>query len=183
MMPVVTIAEEEYEVERILEKRVERNGLTEYLVKWRNYDVRPLASSLSPLQDPEENTWEPLGNLGEAEKAIKLFEKDMEMKVQAAAAKNQGQNERKAVSQVCRIISHYLTQANLPQAAAPSKTARLETHGFGRRLVADRILGMRREAAGGLSFLVKWKGSDEMDFVGAKEAKAKIPQVTRVLLP
>jgi hypothetical protein len=42
---------------------------------------------------------------------------------------------------------------------------------------------MRREVAGGLSFLVKWKGSDEMDFVGAKEAKAKIPQVTRVLMP
>ena len=27
-------------------------------------------------QDPEENTWEPLDNLGEAEKAIKLFEKE-----------------------------------------------------------------------------------------------------------
>jgi hypothetical protein len=104
MMPVVTIAEEEYEVERILEKRVERNSLIEYLVKWRNYDVRLLASSLSPLQDPEENTWEPLNNLGEAEKAIKLFEKDLEMKVQAAAAKTQGQNKQKAVSQVCRCI-------------------------------------------------------------------------------
>merc|ERR1719154_909137 len=43
-------------------------GFTEYLVKWRNYD------------DPEENTWEPLDNLGDAEKAIKAFEKDQEIK-------------------------------------------------------------------------------------------------------
>ena len=115
------------------------------------------------------STFLTLATSPEAEKAIKLFEKDLEMKVQAAAAKTQGQNERKAVSQVCRIISHYLTQANPTQTAAPSG--------------AERILGMRKEAAGGLSFLVKWKGSDEMDFVGAKEAKAKIPQVTRVLPP
>lgn len=45
--------------------------------------------------------------------------------------------------------------------------------------MAERILGMRREAAGGVSFLVKWKAS-EMNFVSAKEAKAKIPQVTGV---
>ena len=32
--------------------------------------------ALLAAQDPEENTWEPLENLGEAEKAIKLFEKE-----------------------------------------------------------------------------------------------------------
>ena len=32
-------------------------------------------------QDPEENTWEPLDNLGEAEKAIKLFEKEQVVSV------------------------------------------------------------------------------------------------------
>ena len=32
-------------------------------------------------QDPEENTWEPLENLGEAEKAIKLFEKEQVTKL------------------------------------------------------------------------------------------------------
>ena len=32
------MSDEEYEVEKILDKRVIKNGLTEYLVKWRNYD-------------------------------------------------------------------------------------------------------------------------------------------------
>lgn len=41
--------------------------------------------------------------------------------------------------------------------------------GFGRGLAAERILGMR------ISFPIKWKGNDVMDFVSAKEAKAKIP--------
>ena len=35
-----------------------------------------LMYALLAAQDPEENTWEPLENLGEAEKAIKLFEKE-----------------------------------------------------------------------------------------------------------
>ena len=71
-----------FQVERILEKRVDKGGYTEYLVKWRNYDVRRLSCILTSLnqtylvQDPEENTWEPLENLAEAEKAIKLFEKE-----------------------------------------------------------------------------------------------------------
>ena len=33
------MSDEEYEVERILDKRVNKSGFTEYLVKWRNYEV------------------------------------------------------------------------------------------------------------------------------------------------
>ena len=43
---------EEFEVERILDKRVARNRV-EYLVHWRGYG-------------PESNTWEPLKDLGNA---------------------------------------------------------------------------------------------------------------------
>ena len=50
-------------------------------------------------QDPEENTWEPLDNLGEAEKAIKLFEKEQELKGHAAA-KAQGQNNKRTYAKV-----------------------------------------------------------------------------------
>merc|ERR1712243_101821 len=70
-----------YEVEKILDKRAEKGGHTEYLVKWKNYE------------DPEENTWEPVDNLGDADKAIKAFEKDLEAKNLAANAKN---NKRKS---------------------------------------------------------------------------------------
>merc|ERR1712080_158113 len=93
----IVMAEEEYEVEKILEKRVEKNGYTEYLVKWKNYD------------DPDENTWEPMDNLGEADKAIKLFEKEQEMKGQAAKVQNQN-NKRKSFAQAVK--------------EPPSKTAR-----------------------------------------------------------
>ena len=62
------MSDEEYEVEKILDKRVNKSGFTEYLVKWRSYE------------DPEENTWEPVDNLGDAEKAIKVFEKEQEIK-------------------------------------------------------------------------------------------------------
>lgn len=37
MLPGVQ-SEEEYEVERILDKRVDKFGFTEYLVKWKNYE-------------------------------------------------------------------------------------------------------------------------------------------------
>lgn len=40
----VSYEEEVYEVEALLEKRT-RNGMVQYLVKWRGYD------------DPKENTW------------------------------------------------------------------------------------------------------------------------------
>ena len=31
------MSDEEYEVEKVLDKRVEKGGYTEYLVKWKNY--------------------------------------------------------------------------------------------------------------------------------------------------
>ena len=86
-------------VEKILDKRTQKGGYTEYLVKWRNYEVglRPmywqslwlffnltfifLSMYALASQDPEENTWEPLENLGKAEKAIKLFEKEQVTKL------------------------------------------------------------------------------------------------------
>ena len=51
-----------YEVEKILDKRG-RGRMSEYLVKWRNYD------------DPKDNTWEPASNLMEAKEAINKFNK------------------------------------------------------------------------------------------------------------
>lgn len=49
----------EYEVERVLAKRVVR-GRDQYLVKWRGYG-------------DFENSWEPVGNLGNAQEALASF--------------------------------------------------------------------------------------------------------------
>ena len=148
------MSDEEYEVEKILDKRVEKNGYTEYLVKWKNYD------------DPDENTWEPIDNLGDAEKIIKAFEKellDANAKSYAAVVKN----KRKSGP------NHHQTMQN------PSKVQRVEREkpkGFSRGLVAEKIIGLKKEPENTF-FLIKWKGSDETDFVLVKDAKLKIPQI------
>ena len=71
---LTTMSDEEYEVEKILDKRQRKGGM-EYLVKWKNFD------------DPDDNTWEPSDNLGDAEEKIKKFEKDLEAKSSGAAKK------------------------------------------------------------------------------------------------
>lgn len=55
------MAEEEYTVEDILDKRTNRKGKIEYLVKWENY---PVAAS----------TWEPLEHLTNSMDIIRDFE-------------------------------------------------------------------------------------------------------------
>ena len=42
-------------------------------------------------------------------------------------------------------------------------------------LAAEKIIGIRKETEK-LFFLVKWKGSEDTDFVDSREAKMKIPQ-------
>merc|ERR1719452_419232 len=136
------IGEEEYEGEKILEKRVQKGGYTD--------------------------------NLVEAEKAIKVFEKDQEVKgLQAAKAQGQGNK---------RSYSKALSEGNAKGGKEPpSKAARVEAkekaRGFGRGLAAEKILGLRREDKNTVHFLIKWRGTEETDFVNSKEAKAKIPQV------
>lgn len=59
--PVFDFDDEEFEVEKILQKRVSRNKI-EYLVKWSGYGVY-------------DATWEPVANLQNCLKKIEEFEK------------------------------------------------------------------------------------------------------------
>jgi len=148
------MSDEEYEVEKILDKRQRKGGM-EYLVKWKNFD------------DPDDNTWEPSDNLGDAEEKIKKFEKDLEAKSSTAAKKE--------------AIKRKATGSPAPRAdkdtKATTKRAKDEkAQGFGRKLDAEKIIGATNEP-GELFFLIKWKGTEEADLVPAKEANLKIPQV------
>lgn len=57
---LVLFKEKEYEVERILDKKVDSRGTALYLVKWKRYSSR-------------DNSWEPIENLGFCEEAMSKF--------------------------------------------------------------------------------------------------------------
>ena len=61
--------EEDYEVEKIMEKRVSKKGKVEYLVKWKNFD------------DPADFTWEPTNKLDAVKDLIIQFDKELENKL------------------------------------------------------------------------------------------------------
>lgn len=150
------MSDEEYEVEKVLDKRVKKGNQVEYLVKWKNYD------------DPDDNTWEPADNLKEAKTAIDKFEKDLEAKNSAAA--KTASTKRKSVPG---------GKENDPKTAkvdGKGKKQEDRPRGFARGLKPEKIIGATNEP-GELFFLIKWQGSEEADLVAAKEANTKIPQV------
>jgi len=67
-----TAEDEEFIVEKILDKRTAKRGKVEYLIKWKNYDKQ------------EDNTWEPVNNLSGYKEMIETFEKKEADKVDNA---------------------------------------------------------------------------------------------------
>lgn len=180
--------EEEYSVEKVLQKRT-RNGkvsdeiprtysLTyseykflishsqvEYFLKWKGYS-------------DNDNTWEPEENL-DCPELIAAFEETQKKK----------ESKRKPVDfRENTIAQHFLsllaavTEAKKRKAndsidaktSTKKKSDRKE--GFDRGLAPERIIGAT-DTSGELMFLMKWKDTDEADLVPAKQANVKCPQI------
>jgi len=141
--------EEEYSVEKVVDKRVAKNGKVEYLLKWKGYG-------------DEDNTWEPRENL-DCEDLIGNFEKMLKEKAAKKKEKSLSSGGEKRKSG--------------PASMGMEKKKKEDDRprGFERNLEPERIIGAT-DSSGELMFLIKWKQSDEADLVPAREANTKCPQ-------
>jgi len=144
--------EEEYSVEKVVDKRIGKNGKVEYLLKWKGYG-------------DEDNTWEPKENL-DCEDLIGAFE----------AKRKEGKNKKKDDTAAAAKPGDKRKSATGSDSAKKTKKADDDRpRGFDRGLDPERIIGAT-DSSGELMFLIKWKGSDEADLVPAKNANVKCPQ-------
>jgi chromobox protein 1 len=140
--------EEEYTVEKVIDKRIGKNGKIEYLLKWKGYG-------------DEDNTWEPKDNL-DCEDLMDNFEK--------------ARKEKDAKKKAASTDSKRKSGAGGSTDVKKSKKADDDRpRGFDRGLDPERIIGAT-DSSGELMFLIKWKGSDEADLVPAREANVKCAQ-------
>lgn len=142
------MSDDEFEVEKVLDKRINKNGEPEYLVKWKNFN------------DPADDTWEPTANLDGADIEIKKFEQALESGRKKGGVKRKEEKERKGES--------------APK--IKKLDGDLKPRGFARGLPAEKIIGSTNDPHKQY-FVIKWKGCEETDLVTAKDANAKIPQL------
>ncbi|XP_031458666.1 chromobox protein homolog 5 [Phasianus colchicus] len=145
--------EEEYVVERVLDRRVVK-GQVEYLLKWKGFSE-------------EHNTWEPEKNLDCPELISEFMKKYKKMK------EGDGNKAREKAESGKR--------KGLPASAEDIKAKKKResndiARGFERGLEPEKIIGAT-DSCGDLMFLMKWKDTDEADLVLAKEANLKCPQI------
>lgn len=146
--------EEEYVVEKVLDRRVVK-GQAEYLLKWKGFSE-------------EHNTWEPEKNLDCPELISEFMRKYKKMK------EGDGTKPREKAEGAKR-------KGGLPAGGDDAKAKKKResndiARGFERGLEPEKIIGAT-DSCGDLMFLMKWKDTDEADLVLAKEANLKCPQI------
>lgn len=143
--------EEEFSVEKVLDKRI-RNGKVEYYLKWKGYS-------------DEDNTWEPEENL-DCPDLIQAFEEAHKKK----EAEGKGGKDKDAKK---RKVS---TAATPDLKGARKGKVEEKRTGFDRGMEPEKIIGAT-DSSGELMFLMKWRGTDEADLVPAKQANSRCPMV------
>lgn len=144
--------EEEYVVEKVLDRRIMR-GQVEYLLKWKGFSE-------------EHNTWEPEKNLDCPE----LISEFMKTYKKPKASENKPKEKTEGTKRKATTLGNEDLKAKKKRES--SDIAR----GFERGLEPEKIIGAT-DSCGDLMFLMKWKDSDEADLVLAKEANVKCPQI------
>lgn len=150
-------SEEEYSVEKIVDKRTVKPGKVEYLLKWKNYG-------------DSENTWEPKENLD-----CPQLIADFEEKLKKSVKKKEEEPGKKKRSANTSLNNSSSSLSNSKKSKIENSNS-TEKKGFERNLEPEKIIGAT-ESNGILKFLMKWKRTEEPEMVSAKDANVKCPQL------
>ena len=144
--------DEEYAVEKILDRRIQ-DGRIEYYLKWKGYG-------------DDGNTWEPEVNLQSCPELIAEFEHKRNMR-------KYKKNEKKVKE---RKSSAKADSSNEKERSISVGDDRLP-RGFEQGLEMERIVGVTA-SRGDLMFLIKWRGRkiNQEDLVPAQVANIRWPQ-------
>jgi len=153
-----TTEDEEFIVENILDKRTAKRGKVEYLIKWKNYDK------------PEDNTWEPMSNLGGFTELIEKFESKIAVK----------EIDEEQVSKPADITNGF--QENKEVSIDDKKNSKKKSNKTEKKKCKKEIKSLEEETYNieslvkkkGSKYLVKWENFDEK--FNTWEPTASIPQ-------
>ncbi|KAK2725787.1 chromobox protein homolog 1-like [Artemia franciscana] len=148
--PVAEAEEEDYSVEKIVDRRIVA-GKVEYLLKWKGFG-------------DEDNTWEPVENL-DCPELISQYEETRKKKEELPV---------KETSRKRKSIAVEKDEDKKKPKKVPEENGK--PRGFDRGLEAEKVVGAT-DSSGELMFLMKWRGCDEADLVPARMANLKCPQV------
>ncbi|XP_053182756.1 chromobox protein homolog 3b [Scomber japonicus] len=161
----VTVVQE-FVVERIIRRRVS-NGRVEYFLKWKGFT-------------DAENTWEPEDNL-DCPELIEEF-------LRNAHLSEMNEEEQSELLEPEFIPKEEMTEQETEISCMQSQQQSHTVHSDGNILESDTptnlstylepecIIGST-DRQGELMFLVKWKNSDDVALLPAREASARCPQV------
>lgn len=165
--------EEEFSVEKVLDRRI-KHGKVEYLLKWKGYS-------------DNDNTWEPEENL-DCPDLIEAYEEERKKNGGVKAAESKKDDTKTDVAKR-KSTSHDSSdnEEKKPDDLDISKSDRkggggkrrkktTKPNGFERGLEPEKIVGAT-DIHGGLTFLMKWRGTEEADLVPARIANVKCPQI------
>uniref|UniRef100_A0A8C7WZG5 Chromobox homolog 3b n=1 Tax=Oryzias sinensis TaxID=183150 RepID=A0A8C7WZG5_9TELE len=159
-----TAVVQEFVVEKIIRRRV-FNGRVEYYLKWKGFT-------------DAENTWEPEDNL-DCPELIEEFlrnapfpeENEEEQSEQTLVPKEEMTEQETEIFSELASASHgdgYVLQSGDDQSDAPTDLSNY--------LEPECIIGST-DRKGELMFLVKWKNSEDVALLPAREASTRCPQV------
>lgn len=157
-------SEEEFIVEKILDKRIVSGGKTEYYLKWKGYD-------------DSENTWEPVENLTCPELIAKFEEQykaKKQKKTEPAPTPTPPPKKQKVADSTTDDKKDKKKKKMDEKSEVKIET--VKASGFEKGLKPERIIGAT-DTSGELMFLMKWMGTDEADLVRSKDARQKCPQL------